>query len=74
MGNICFNHVKRLMVNWLIVAMFLVLCVGCSILEPSQKQRAAAADSPWTEKCSPPPNQNPSEAGIETWPESIFNQ
>ncbi|MGB8369267.1 MAG: hypothetical protein ACLPYZ_04700 [Limisphaerales bacterium] len=65
---------KRLMVNWLIMAMCLVLGVGCSSLEPSPQQRAAAADSPWVEKYSPPPDQNPSEAGIDAWPDSIFNQ
>ena len=52
----------------------LALCAGCSSLEPSQKQRAALANSPWTEKCLLPSDQNPSEAGIDTWPESVFNQ
>ncbi len=68
------NHMKRLVVDWLIAAMCLALCAGCSSLEPSQKQRAALANSPWAEKCLLPSDQNPSEAGIDTWPESVFNQ
>ncbi|MGD0253572.1 MAG: transporter substrate-binding domain-containing protein [Verrucomicrobiota bacterium] len=56
------------------IGICLVLCVGCSSLEPSPQQRAAAANSAWTEECLPPPDQNPSEAGIDTWPESLFNQ
>jgi hypothetical protein len=68
------KHIIQLMCIGLIVSICLVACVGCSSLEPSRAQRAAAVNSPWTEKCLSPPDQNSSQAGIDTWPDSTLNQ
>jgi len=37
---------KRFMVNWLVVAVCLFLCVGCSSLKPTQGQSTAAPPAP----------------------------
>ena len=37
---------KRFMANWLAIAVCVILCVGCSSVQPAQKQPVAAVAPP----------------------------
>jgi hypothetical protein len=41
-----FNRMKRLMVNWMVVAGCLFICVGCASVKPSQEQQASVVTPP----------------------------
>ena len=42
------NAMQRFMLGCLAVAACVVLCDGCSSLQPSEEQRSAADGRPWT--------------------------
>jgi hypothetical protein len=57
---------KRLMVNWLLVAGCLILCVGCSSLKSSQEQSAAAVTPP-VPKHAPAYHDSPLARFVKDW-------
>jgi hypothetical protein len=42
------STIKKFITSLLIILACLPLCVGCSSLQPSSEQRAAAPAKPWT--------------------------
>jgi hypothetical protein len=57
---------KRLMLNWLVEAACLILCVGCSSLKSSQEQQATAVTPP-VQKQAPSYHNSPMARVVKNW-------